>query len=548
MNGLAVAAGLAGAALAGARWLRVAQREHYLPGSASRFAVRWWGSGPNLLLALAVVLGIVLAQAAPLAAVAGSAALAAGPFGLSLRGRTSPLAWTRRLRTLAGVWVVLHVAVVAAGVVAGQGPRVAALAAAAAPALIDVAMSLTAPIERRRIEPFVARATARLGEVRPTVVAITGSYGKTTTKGYVAHLVSGTRSVVPTPASFNNRAGLARAVNEHLTDGTEVFVAEMGTYGRGEIAELCRWCPPEVAVICAIGPVHLERMGTEQAIVEAKAEILEGARVAILNVDHPLLARLAAQREAAGQRVVRCSESPSAIAVGAEVATGSVAEDPPPAGAGAAAAAGAADVVAEDPPPAAKVSAVAEVVVADGVVTVDGHAIGTVPASVGAAPTNVACAVAAALEVGVPREGVAARLAALPTAPHRLSVSQGRTGALILDDTYNANPAGAGAALAAVARHATFGGRCVVVTPGMVELGPLQDQENRRLAQAASATATDLVLVGRTNRAALVAGAAGGGAQVVLTESRDEAVAWVREHVGEGDVVLYENDLPDHFP
>ncbi len=62
-------------------------------------------------------------------------------------------------------------------------------------------------------------------------MAITGSYGKTSTKGYVAHLVGASRAVVASPASFNNRAGLARAVNEHLAEGTEVFVAEMGTYG-----------------------------------------------------------------------------------------------------------------------------------------------------------------------------------------------------------------------------------------------------------------------------------------------------------------------------
>ena len=78
---------------------------------------------------------------------------------------------------------------------------------------------------------------------------------------------AGRRSVVASPASFNNRAGLARAVNEHLAEGTEVFVAEMGTYGRGEIAELCSWIPPDVAVITAIGPVHLERFGSEDRIV-----------------------------------------------------------------------------------------------------------------------------------------------------------------------------------------------------------------------------------------------------------------------------------------
>ncbi|MEO7836992.1 MAG: Mur ligase family protein, partial [Acidimicrobiales bacterium] len=307
MNALAVVVGLLAAAVAGVRWLRVAQREHYLPGSVSRFALRWWGAGPNLILGLAVALGIVLAGRAPLAAMVGSGALAVGPFGLPLRGRTSPLAWTRRLRTLAGVWAALHLAAVGAGVLAGAGAAGAALAAAFTPLFIDAALHVTAPLERRKVKPFVDRATARLRQVGPTIVAITGSYGKTTTKGYVAHLVGGSRSVVPTPASFNNRAGLARAVNEHLTPGTEVFVAEMGTYGKGEIAQLCDWCPPDVAVICAIGPVHLERMGTEEAIVTAKSEILERARVAVLNVDHPLLANLARRREEAGQRVVRCS-------------------------------------------------------------------------------------------------------------------------------------------------------------------------------------------------------------------------------------------------
>ena len=73
----------------------------------------------------------------------------------------------------------------------------------------------------------------------PKVVAITGSYGKTTTKGYVAHLVGGSLSVVPSPKSFNNQTGLAKAINENLVPGTDVFVAEMGTYGPGEIAEMC---------------------------------------------------------------------------------------------------------------------------------------------------------------------------------------------------------------------------------------------------------------------------------------------------------------------
>ncbi len=83
----------------------------------------------------------------------------------------------------------------------------------------------------------------------------------------------------------------------------------MGTYGPGEIADLCRWCPPEIAVITAIGPVHLERFGSEDRIVEAKAEITVEASTVVLNVDDPRLGALADRLVAQGKRVVRCSAS-----------------------------------------------------------------------------------------------------------------------------------------------------------------------------------------------------------------------------------------------
>lgn len=493
--------GLVAAALAGVRWLRVAQREHYAPGSVTRFAGRWWGRDPNWILAAQVILCVLFSPGILPLGISAALGVAVGPLGLGLRGRTSKLAWTRRMRTLAGAWALLHVLLVALALVVGLAPFISVLAAAITPVLVDAALFITAPLERRMVQPFVERAAARLKQVHPTVVAITGSYGKTSTKGYVAHLLEATRSVVATPASFNNRAGLARAVNEQLLPGTEVFVAEMGTYGKGEIAELCAWCRPEIAVITAIGPVHLERMGSEEAIVEAKVEILEGARVAVLNVDHPLLASLALRRAETGQKVVRCS----ATATGSGVS-----------------------VVGDE-------------------VRVSGRLV-TRLADSDAPPTNVACAVAVALELGVPEDVIAARLASLPAARHRLSVTTGASGAVVVDDTYNANPAGAARALTVLAAHSSSEGKRVVVTPGMVELGRRQYGENASFAAAAAATASHVVVVGATNRRALLAGAAQGPAQVVVMGKRDQAVAWVREHVGDGDAVLYENDLPDHFP
>ncbi len=492
--------------LAGVRWLRVAQREHYLPDATSRFALRWWGSIPVNLVAFVVGgLALVASGKWPAASLVTAVVVAAGPIGLSLRGRTSPLAWTRRMRTLAGVWLVLQGAVVAVGVVVGRGAAVAATGALAVPALVDLACALTAPFERRAAGAFVARARARLEKVAPTVVAITGSYGKTSTKGYVAHLVAGSKSVVASPASFNNRAGLARAVNEHLSEGTEVFVAEMGTYRKGEISELCRWIPPDIAVITAVGPVHLERFGHEDRIVEAKAEILDHARCAVLVVDDERLAALARRRQNAGARVRRVSAR----------------------GPGA-------DVCVLTGPGGTRV-------VVDGEELAEGL-------SLDGLATNVGCAVAVAVELGVGPDEVAARLRGLPTAPHRLEESRAKSGAVVLDDTYNANPAGAGVALEALARRGDGEGRRVVVTPGMVELGNLQARENERFAREAAEVASDVVVVGRTNRRALLRGLAGANCGVVVMSRRDQAVAWVREHLGPGDVVLYENDLPDQYP
>jgi UDP-N-acetylmuramoyl-tripeptide--D-alanyl-D-alanine ligase len=82
----------------------------------------------------------------------------------------------------------------------------------------------------------------------------------------------------------------------------------------------------------------------------------------------------------------------------------------------------------------------------------------------------------------------------------------------------------------------------------MVELGARQASENRAFAAAASTTVDDIVVVGRTNRSALLEGSEGGRASVTVVASRDEAVDWVRDNLGPGDAVLYENDLPDHYP
>ena len=479
------------------RWLRVAQREHYVPGLATRFAVRWWSTGLNqILFALAAIAAATSAWVPAVGIVTAGVGVVA-PLGLAIGGVSSPLRWTRRLIRLAAAEAIIGAAVIGVGVVLGLMVPAAAVLVLGLPLVIDGALAGVSPVEHRLSRRWVRQADKRLNRISPIVVAITGSYGKTTTKMFCSQLLSHRYEVVASPASFNNEMGLSRAVNEHLADGTEVFIAEMGTYGPGEIAALVSWIPPRVSVITSIGPVHLERFGTVDRIVAAKSEILTGAQIAVINVDSPELEQLA--DSLGDQDVVTCS----ALDPNADVYVGT-----------------------------------------SGLVVVFGETLATLdppPQFAG----NLACAAAVAqvLDVDLSRSV----LESVSSPDHRRQEATGSGGFRIIDDTYNSNPAGASAAVALLEASPSTGRR-VVVTPGMVELGPRQAPANRDLAQEAASVATDLLLVGRTNRRALLEGAAGGSAAVKLVASRKEAVEWVRQHLGPGDVVLYENDLPDHYP
>jgi UDP-N-acetylmuramoyl-tripeptide--D-alanyl-D-alanine ligase len=484
------------------RWWRVAQREHYEPGRLFVMAAIWCRAQPANLLALgAIVVLCLVGLAVPLVGLVGAVVWLLWPPGLALLRPSKRLAWTPRVRRLAAITLVLHVVVTGLFIAVGEAVSLVPLLALP---IAELALLAAHPLEGHLSKKYEVSAAAKIAQVSPRVVAITGSYGKTSTKNYAAHLIGGRWSVLASPASFNNVLGLARAVNDRLLPGTDVFIAEMGTYGPGEIARLCRLFPPEVSAITTIGEAHLERMKDRATIVRAKSEILEPAQTVVLNVDVPELAE-AADRRAATKRVIRCATTdgtPADVAVrrdadGWRVELGGAA-----------------------------------------------HPV-TLPAEVGH-PINVAIAIGLALAVDVPEKTILDRLATVPATPHRAETTTLDTGVTVVDDTYNANPEGAAQALARARTLVGEGGTIWTVTPGMVELGPEQVRRNADFARAATAGEDmRLVIVGRTNRAALSSGEA---SRTQAFGSRDEAARHVMAAATAGDVVLYENDLPDHYP
>jgi UDP-N-acetylmuramoyl-tripeptide--D-alanyl-D-alanine ligase len=178
-----------------------------------------------------------------------------------------------------------------------------------------------------------------------------------------------------------------------------------------------------------------------------------------------------------------------------------------------------------------------------GTVTIGTDTVPVTIASVGHS-VNVAVAVGIAHALDVPLALMAPRLGALPTAAHRAESQTAPSGALIIDDSYNANPVGAARAVdggAAMAQKRK--GPFIVVTPGMIELGRVQVERNAALAARVKAARAELFVVGYTNRAALVSG----HPQAQLFPDRTAAMAAALTRAGASGVILVENDLPDHY-
>jgi UDP-N-acetylmuramoyl-tripeptide--D-alanyl-D-alanine ligase len=337
-----------------------------------------------------------------------------------------------------------------------------------------------------------------------TVVGLTGSSGKTTTKDLLAQLLPAVGSTVAPAGSFNNEIGLPLTALR-CDAGTRYLVAEMGARGVGHIAALCAIAPPSIGLVLNVGAAHLGEFGSRQLIAAAKGELVEALPpdgVAVLNADDPLVAAMAERTCATVMTFGRSSS--------AEVR--------------------AADVVLDD---AARPSFVLLTPEGRARVQLRGHGEHHVSNALGAA----AVARAAGLDVG----DIAARLSSATTQSRwRMEVIDRADGVTIVNDAYNANPDSVRAALQALVTMGK-GRRTWAVLGEMRELGAAAEQEHADIGRLAVRLGIDRVM------------AVGPGAQAVYRASTDErswsdaplfvddvddAVAMLRADLQAGDVVL----------
>ena len=337
----------------------------------------------------------------------------------------------------------------------------------------------------------------------PVVVGITGSIAKTSTKEAIAAVLSTRRVTLKNEGNLNNEIGLPLTLLR-LGPEHEAAVLEMGMYVGGEIADLARLARPSIGVVTAVQGVHLSRIGSLDAIEDAKAELVEALPrdgVAVLNADDERVVGMAAR-------------------TAARPLTYGFAED--------------ADVRADEVRSAGF----------DGMrfvlqATVAGRAVRQPVAIPGLGRLSIHNALAGAavgLATGIDPAAVAAGLAAGWSAPHRATIR--RVGDIrIVDDSYNASP---GSVAAALDLLAGLPGRRVAVLGEMLELGSASDEAHAAVGSAAAATVDLLVVIG-AGAAGIAEGASTAGldsARILRVDDRDAALDALRSRLRPGDVVL----------
>ena len=339
-----------------------------------------------------------------------------------------------------------------------------AVAGGAAAVLADAAAELPpdlpALVVRDTAEALRALAAGWRAHVGASILGVTGSAGKTTTKELCAHLLAAAGSVARTPGNFNNAVGLPLSLLA-MPEGTRFGVFEAGTNHPGEIAPLAALMRPDAAVLVNVGPVHIGNFGSEEKIADEKAGLLRAVPpggFCFLDACGAHFPFLAAQ--CAGRRLVSVSADPARpadyVAVSSDPETGAFTVEE---------AAGGERRALRAPRPGA-------------------HQIG-----------NALLAVAAARTFGgVPWDGIAARLGSAPNAPMRWEITE-KGGVRWTNDAYNANPVSMAAAVAAFAASERGAARRIVALGDMGELGEGREEAlHRGVGEAVAAAAPDLLV------------------------------------------------------
>ena len=385
------------------------------------------------------------------------------------------------------------------------------------------------PFEDMIQQKFWNEAQAKIKMFSPTVIAITGSFGKTSVKHILGHILKMEAPTLITPGSVNTPMGISRIIREQLNEEHKYFIVEMGAYGRGSIKKLCALTPPDMGIITAIGHAHYERFKSLDTVAAAKFELAEavlqkGGKIVIheRTLHFPYTRKI---KEAHEDHFIVCGDTPAIDRSKQKHATYMKPGD-------------------------LQIHKIQQM--ADGLqiqISWRNSAYNfNIPLYGIHHGHNAALAFAMAMELGISPSAIHAAFRSMPQIEHRLEIKKMENGARLVDDAYNSNPLGFRSALDLLAVIKTDG-RNILVTPGIVELGMAHDDVHEKIGIYAGEVCDVVVAVNPERIPTFIKGFKSTGASKTLVEVKTfvEASEWMEKNIQPNDIVLIENDLPDIY-
>ena len=431
----------------------------------------------------------------------------------------TPIKYTKRMSRLVGVVAVLFFCLalgfqyLSVKCIPYFEPGGVTLVPLFIPIVVMVAHFITKPVEKMIANSYIKKAKVKMQLAKKLkVVGVTGSYGKTTVKSIIANILAEKYKVCVTPFSYNTPLGLSKTILENLEDNDQVLVAEMGARNVGDIAELCKLVEPDIGVITGIGNQHLATFGSVENLMATKNELVEFVTskkgTCIFNTDSSGATEL--------YEKANCKKYQVNIA-------------------------GKGNVYAKDITCSEDGSVFTLVIDGEEVFDVKTMLLGEHNIS------NILVAVEVAKVMGLSNEEIVRGINKLLPIAHRLAIVPSTNALVVIDDAYNGSREGAAAAFNVLSK---FKGKKVVITPGLVELGNDQFNNNFELGREMSKACDYVIITGVVNYEAISSGLEFAGfdkTKIIRAGTLSQAVSMLPSITSAGDVVLFENDLPDNY-
>jgi len=373
---------------------------------------------------------------------------------------------------------------------------------------------LAAPMENAINNHYINKADRKLRkkEYKDLIrIGITGSYGKTSTKFILKTILSEKYNVLATPGSYNTTMGNVRIIREQLMPEHQVFISEMGARKRYDIQEICQFVRPQLGIITSIGPQHLETFKKIENVAKTKGELLKGVTadgVVFLPKDNAHCLELYKKDE--HKKFLYSTKKDGSEVYAKDI---KVTKD-----------GSTFTVVYEKEEFTCKTKLLGE------------HNV-----------QNIIGCVDIAKYLGLSNQEIQKGIEKIEPVEHRLQLLPSSNGTTVIDYAFNSNPVGSKMALDVIKQ---FEGRKIIITPGMVELGTEEYKYNKEFGAQMAEAVDFAILIGRKRSEPIVEGLKSkkfNEMNLFVVNDLNEATAQLAKLTKPGDVILFENDLPDNY-